>query len=87
MSLKEPTSTDECIYFTQRSINNCHTKCWVFKESCPKCGKALLSKPRNEKTGKPKRRKFNKDEVFEILQPNGQSLDTAQKHLKYLCFP
>ena len=54
MLLKEPASMDECVYFTNRIIENGKIKAWVFKEKCPKCGKGLMGKPKDEKTGKPK---------------------------------
>ena len=54
MTLKQPTSMDECIYFTRRIINSGKIKAWVLKELCPKCKKSLMSKPRDPKTGKPK---------------------------------
>lgn len=55
MALKFPDSTEECIYFTNRTIDDKGKAiCWVFKEMCPKCGKGLMQKPRDEKTGKPK---------------------------------
>ena len=52
--MKEPDSMEECIYFTNRNIGKGKIKAWVFKEKCPKCKKALMGKPRDEKTGKPK---------------------------------
>lgn len=55
MALKFPNSMEECIYFTNREIDGKgKAMCWVFKEKCPKCGKGLMAKPRDEKTGKPK---------------------------------
>ena len=57
MSLREPKSMDECIYFTNRTIGKGMIKAWVFRESCTKCGKELMGKPRDKKTGKPKIRK------------------------------
>ena len=52
--MREPKSTNECIYFTRRNDNSEKVKCWVFKEKCPECGKGLMQKPRDPKTGKPK---------------------------------
>jgi len=53
MSLKEPTSMSECVYFTNRVLNNeGRIRAWVLKELCPKCKKSLMSKPKNPKTGK-----------------------------------
>jgi hypothetical protein len=45
MALKQPESTDECIYFTRRAVGNGFVTCWVLKEKCPKCGKAFMGKP------------------------------------------
>lgn len=45
---------DECVYFTRRKDQNGFVKVWVFKEMCPSCGKGLMGKPRDEKTGKPR---------------------------------
>ena len=53
MALIEPKSMDECVYFTNRIINEKgKIRCWVFKEKCSNCGKTLMGKPRNPKTGK-----------------------------------
>ncbi len=54
MSLREPASMEECVYFTNRIVGNGKIKAWVFKEHCPKCGKSLMGKPRDKKTGKAK---------------------------------
>lgn len=48
MILKQPTSIEECIYFTNRSINEGKVKAWVFRITCPQCQKALLSKPKEK---------------------------------------
>lgn len=50
--LKEPESIDQCVYFTNRTIDNGKIKVWVLKENCSKCGKCLMSKPKDPKTGK-----------------------------------
>ena len=53
MALKQPESMDECIYFTQRSLDGDKgsVRVWVFKQGCPKCRKAIMGKPR-DKNGK-----------------------------------
>ena len=51
MALRQPESMDECVYFTRRSIGKGNVVCWAFKENCPKCGKAKMSKPKDSKTG------------------------------------
>ncbi|MEW5896104.1 MAG: hypothetical protein AB1668_00285 [Nanoarchaeota archaeon] len=45
MSLKEPQSMDECLYFTNRSIGNGQVMAWVYRKLCPKCKKAEMGKP------------------------------------------
>ena len=50
MSLREPLSADECVYLTNRYIDDKGmVRCWVFKENCPKCGKGMMGKPRDLK--------------------------------------
>ncbi|MBI4439065.1 hypothetical protein HY640_03990 [Candidatus Woesearchaeota archaeon] len=51
MSLKKPDGMDECVYFTQRSLGDNQqgfAMVWVFRQNCPKCGKALMGKPRDK---------------------------------------
>ena len=49
MTLQEPKSMEECIYFTNRTIGNGKARAWVLRQKCPKCGKALMGKPRDKK--------------------------------------
>lgn len=81
MTLKQPTDMSECIYFTRRTIGKGKIKAWVLKDLCPKCKKALIGKPKDPKTGKPKIRateyvcpecgfKINKKEYEESLTCN-----------------
>jgi len=42
------------VYFTNRKVGDGNVMAWVYKKECPECGKALMGKPRNEKTGKAK---------------------------------
>ncbi|MFH1316294.1 MAG: hypothetical protein ABII01_02145 [Candidatus Woesearchaeota archaeon] len=54
---EEPESMDELIYYTRRSLGEAgegNIVCWVSKEKCPQCKTGLMSKPKDEKTGKPK---------------------------------
>lgn len=36
---------EECVYFTRRKVDSGRVVAWVFREECPKCGKALMGKP------------------------------------------
>ena len=83
MALREPESMDECVYFTNRATEKCKVRAWVFREQCPKCGKGLMGKPKDSKTGRAKIRaeeyecpecKYNvsKDEYENTLTVNIQ---------------
>ena len=48
MALKEPESMEELIYFTRRGIGDGKVMAWVNKNKCPKCGKALMGKPKDK---------------------------------------
>jgi predicted RNA-binding Zn-ribbon protein involved in translation (DUF1610 family) len=53
MTIKEPASMDDCVYFTNRLLGEKgKVKAWVYRQNCPKCNKALMGKPRDSKTGK-----------------------------------
>jgi predicted RNA-binding Zn-ribbon protein involved in translation (DUF1610 family) len=54
MALKEPENMDELVYFTRRATEDGKLRAWVFREKCPKCKKAFMGKPRDDKTGKVK---------------------------------
>lgn len=45
MALREPQSLDECIYFTNRSLDKGEVMAWVYRKDCPKCRKAKMGKP------------------------------------------
>ena len=86
MTIKEPTSTDECIYFTQRTIGDGKAKTWVYKEKCPECGKALMGKPRDKKTGRPKIRanEYQCPECKYTVEKEEYEL-TLKAQIKYTC--
>ncbi len=50
--LKKPNSIEECIYFTNRTIDSGRAMAWVCRKQCPKCKKDVLKKP-STKSGKP----------------------------------
>ena len=46
MALRFPESTSECIYFTNRQIEDTGKAiAWVYKKTCPQCKKAKMGKP------------------------------------------
>ena len=52
--VNEPESMEQLVYFTRRAIGKGDVKAWVYKGKCPKCGKGLMGKPVDAKTGKAK---------------------------------
>jgi DNA-directed RNA polymerase subunit RPC12/RpoP len=55
MAKELPKSMNECVYFTNRSLeNNGKVKAWARKLECPECHKGLMGKPVDPKTKKPK---------------------------------
>jgi len=59
MALKIPTSMEECLYFTNRSLDGefeGQVLAWVYRKLCPKCKKDNMGKPINPKTDQPKTR-------------------------------
>ena len=45
MSLKKPSSVEECLYFTNRATGSGRAMAWVFRKGCPKCEKGVMGKP------------------------------------------
>lgn len=46
MTVREPESMAELVYFTNRTFeNNGFAKLWVYRQDCPKCKKAKMGKP------------------------------------------
>jgi len=52
MELERPKSMSELVYYTRRADEQNKSELWVFRGPCPKCGKGLMGKPVNPKTGK-----------------------------------
>ena len=86
MALLEPKSMDECVYFTNRVLDKGKIRCWVFREKCPKCGKGLMSKPKNPKTGKIQiRAKEFKCPECSYALPEHEYEDTLTANIQYTC--
>ena len=66
---------EKCLYFTNRTLGEKgKIKAWVYKKKCPKCGKAQMSKPINEKTGRPKIR------ATEYICPECKYVEGKEEH-------
>ncbi len=86
MTLKQPTSINECVYFTNRTIGNGKVKAWVFKEICPNCKKGMMGKPVDPKTGKPQiRTKEYVCKECNFTMPEEEYEDTLTINTQYIC--
>jgi len=46
MSLKEPESVEDCVYYTNRNLGEKgKARVWVLRNKCPKCSHSLMGKP------------------------------------------
>ncbi len=57
MPFQEPTSIEELVYFTRRAVKGAKdgkVMAWVPRGKCPSCGKGMMGKPRDPKTGEVK---------------------------------
>ena len=86
LELKKPGSMDECLYFTNRSLdNNGYAVAWVYRKECPKCKNARLGKP-IKKDGKPDK----KAAVYECpkckyQEPNDKVEAELKVEVEYQC--
>lgn len=87
MPLKEPTDMEELVYFTNRFLeDDGQVMCWVERNDCPKCHKAKMGKPIDEKTGKPKTRakEYVCPECGHTV-PKKEYEETLTASIKYTC--
>lgn len=86
MSLKEPTSAEECVYFTNRFLDDKgRVMCWVPREVCTQCHKGVMGKPRDAK-GKVKIRakEYVCPECSHTVEKQAYE-DTLTANVKYTC--
>jgi len=48
MTLKKPTSMEECLYFTNRIMDSGRAMAWVLRKECPKCKNGAMGKPKKK---------------------------------------
>ena len=48
MALKKPNSVEECVYFTNRTMDSGRAMAWVLRKECPKCKKGIMGKPQKK---------------------------------------
>lgn len=84
--LKEPTSMEECLYFTNRTLGESgRAMAWVYRPECPACKKGRIGKP-IKKNGKPDK----KADYFECPEckhqiSNAEAEEILKVEVKYKC--
>jgi len=85
VTVHEPTSAEDLVYFTKRIIDRGSVKAWVYRGDCPKCKKAKMGKPRG-KNGKVKiRAKEYICPVCEYTLPKEDHEKTLSVEIMYTC--
>ena|SRR3989344_8652668 len=87
MNISEPTSTNECVFFTRRTVGEKgKIMAWVPRSQCQKCKQGVMGKPRDEKTGKVKiRAKEYVCSQCSLSMGEEAYEDTLQISIKYTC--
>ena len=84
MSLKKPTSVEECIYFTNRTIGSGRAMAWVFRKECPKC-KGIMGKPLKKGGKIDKKADHYVCYSCNYSEPNGQVESSLLINVDYKC--
>lgn len=82
----EPENMEDLVYYTNRAIDEGFIMAWVYRKKCPKCGKALMGKPKDPKTGKVKiRAKEYVCSECGYTVPKKEYEETLEVEIKYTC--
>ena len=87
MALRQPESMDELVYFTNRAIEGGKgsARVWVFRQTCPKCGKAMMGKPKDGKGKVKTRAKEYTCPVCNYTVPEQEYEDSLTANADYTC--
>lgn len=82
----EPESMEQLIYYTQRTVGKGKVRAWVYRDKCPKCGKGMMGKPVDEKTGKIKiRSKQYRCPECRYTVDKKEYEETLESEIQYTC--
>lgn len=86
MALELPESMESLVYFTRRKIEEGKVIAWSDKNTCPKCKKGLMGKPKDPKTGRPKIRATEYQcDACGYTEPKAEHEATLQANIIYTC--
>ena len=86
MALKKPNSMEECLYFTNRALDNeGFAIAWAYKKLCPKCKEERLGKP-IKKNGKPDKKSPNYECIkCKYQETNEETENDLRLEVEYKC--
>ena len=85
MILKKPSSMEECLYFTNRSIGNGSATAWAYRKECPKCKKGRLGKPIKKNGKVDKKADYYECPLCKYQETNEQVENTVKLEVQYKC--
>ena len=85
MTLKKPSSMEECLYFTNRSIGDGYAIAWVYRKECPKCKKGRLGKPIKKNGKVDKKADYYECPLCKYQETNEQVENTVKLEVQYKC--
>ena len=85
MPLKKPSSMDECLYFTNRSIGEGFATAWAYRKECPKCKKGRLGKPVKKNGKVDKKADYYECPLCKYQETNEQIENSVKLEVQYKC--
>jgi len=85
MTLKKPNSTEECIYFTNRSIGEGYATAWVYRGTCPKCNTPSIGKPIKKNGKVDKKADVYECSICKYQEPNEEAEAKFKVEIQYKC--
>ena len=85
MPLKKPSSMEECLYFTNRSMGEGFATAWVYRKECPKCKKGRLGKPIKKNGKADKKASYYECPACKYQEGNEQVENSVKLDVQYKC--
>ena len=85
MPLKKPSSVEECLYFTNRSIGEGFATAWAYRKECPKCKKVRLGKPIKKNGKADKKADYYECPLCRYQESNEQVESGIKLEVHYKC--
>jgi DNA-directed RNA polymerase subunit RPC12/RpoP len=84
MALQEPTSMEQCSYFTRRNIGDGEVMVWVSKNKCDKCNEGIMEKPKEKGKTKIRAKEYVCTSCGNIVE-KAENEEKLFASIKYTC--